>query len=129
WIALAWMAWGCVLLPVPPAFAAQVTPIAAESLHDNSDVPPPDAAAWIAQTFPDNWSQTRRGIGGTVWYRLDYRIDDLTPAYAVYLPRVSMNAAVYVNGLQIGSGGSFNEPVSRNWNRPLYFLIPPGVIR
>jgi signal transduction histidine kinase len=127
WVALAWMAGA--LCAVPPVLAAEVTRIAAESLHDNSDVPPPDAAAWVPQTFPDNWSQTRRGIGGTVWYRLDYRIDDLAPAYAVYLPRVSMNAAVYVNGLQIGSGGSFNEPVSRNWNRPLYFLIPPGVIR
>jgi signal transduction histidine kinase len=113
----------------PQLSQASVTPIAAESLHDNSDVPPPDAAAWIPQTFPDNWNQSRRGIGGTVWYRLDYRIDDPAPGYAVYLPRVSMNAAVYVNGLLIGSGGSFSEPVARNWNRPLYFLVPPGVLK
>ena len=41
-----------------------------------------------------------------------------TTAYAVYLPRVSMNAAVYVNGLLVGSGGSFDEPVARNCGQP-----------
>ncbi|MEO7762539.1 MAG: hypothetical protein ABIS68_11590, partial [Casimicrobiaceae bacterium] len=111
-----------------PSQAATATRIGAESLHDNNDVPPPNAAAWVAQAFPDNWNQSRPQTGGTVWYRVDYRIDDATPAYAVYLPRVSMNAAIYVNGLFIGSGGSFNEPVARNWNRPLYFLVPPGVL-
>jgi len=30
-----------------------------ESLHDNSDVPPPDAAAWVAQTLPDNEASIR----------------------------------------------------------------------
>ena len=112
-----------------PALAAHATRVAAESLHDSSDVPPPDAAAWTPQNFPDNWSQSRRGIGGTVWYRFDYLVDDPSAAFGVYLPRVSMNAAVYVNGLLIGSGGSFNEPVARNWNRPLYFLVPPGVLK
>ena len=108
---------------------ATVTLLAAVSLHDNSAQPPPDAAAWEAQRLPDNWNITRPGIGGTVWYRFDYRIDDPSSVYAVYLPRLSMNGAVYVNGLPIGTGGSFNEPVARNWNRPLYFLVPPGLLK
>lgn len=111
------------------AVAAPLASDGFESLHDNSDVPPPDAAAWTPQLLPDNWSQTRRGIGGTVWYRFDVQVADATPVYGVYLPRVSMNAAVFVNGLLIGSGGPFSEPVARNWNRPLYFLVPPGVLR
>lgn len=118
-----------VALVVAPTHASSPAPITVESLHDNSDVPPPDAAAWVPQTLPDNWSQTRRGIGGTVWYRFDVRLVDPGPIHAVYLPRVSMNAAVYVNGLLIGTGGSFDEPVARNWNRPLYFLVPPGVLK
>jgi signal transduction histidine kinase len=122
-LALAW------LIAELPAHAAAAILVSAESLHDNSDTPPPDAAAWSPQTFPDNWNQSRRGIGGTVWYRFDYQIDDSAEAYAVYLPRVSMNAAVYVNSLLIGTGGSFAEPVARNWNRPLYFLVPPGVLK
>ena len=113
----------------PAPLQAAVTLLAAESLHDNSAQPPPAAAAWEAQRLPDNWNITRPGIGGTVWYRFDYRIDDPTSVYAVYLPRLSMNGAVYVNGLLIGTGGSFNEPVARNWNRPLYFLVPPGLLK
>jgi len=35
-----------------------------------------------------------------------------------------MNAAVYVNGFFIGSGGIMQEPVARNWNRILYFFTP-----
>ena len=118
------------LLVVHAATAAPAAQISAESLHDNSEVPPPDAAAWTQQTLPDNWNISRRGIGGTVWYRFDFSVADPNAVvYAIYLPRVSMNAAVYVNGLLIGSGGSFNEPVARNWNRPLYFLIPPGLLK
>ena len=109
---------------------AAIAPVVTESLHDSSAQPPPDAAAWEAQTLPDNWNISRPGIGGVIWYRIDYLIDDAsTETYAIYLPRVSMNGAVYVNGLLIGSGGSFNEPVARNWNRPLYFLIPPGLLK
>ena len=79
-----------------PATAAPATRIVSESLHDNSEVPPPDAAAWSPQALPDNWNISRRGIGGTVWYRFDYRIADPGAAvYAIYLPRVSMNGAVY----------------------------------
>ena len=111
-------------------YAAPAVQLSAESLHDNSEVPPPDAAAWTPQALPDNWNISRSGIGGTVWYRFAFRIADPGAAvYAIYLPRVSMNGAVYVNGLLIGSGGSFAEPVARNWNRPLYFLIPPGLLK
>ena len=42
------------LLVVPAAQAAPATQISAASLHDNSEVPPPDAAAWAQQTLPDN---------------------------------------------------------------------------
>ena len=48
----------------PAAAAAPLATVRFESLHDNSDVPPPDAASWVPQALPDNWSQTRRGIGG-----------------------------------------------------------------
>jgi signal transduction histidine kinase len=49
--------------------------------------------------------------------------------YAIYIPRVSMNLALYLNGQLIGSGGSFAEPVARNWNRALLFDIPASLLR
>ncbi|MEP7083310.1 MAG: sensor histidine kinase [Betaproteobacteria bacterium] len=118
------------LFHAPGVHAAPAALLKTESLHDNSEVPPPDAAAWATQSLPDNWNISRPGIGGTIWYRFDFNLQDpAAKVYGVYLPRVSMNGAVYVNGLLIGSGGSFAEPVARNWNRPLYFLIPPGLLK
>jgi hypothetical protein len=40
-----------------------------------------------------------------------------------------MNAAVWFNGEWIGDGGSFEEPVARNWNRPLIFRLPAAAWR
>ena len=108
------------LLSAGPSLAT-VTLLAAVSLHDNSAQPPPDAAAWEAQRLPDNWNITRPGIGGTVWYRFDYRIDDPSSVYAVYLPRLSMNGAVYVNGAAAGEKeeGASAEAVSTMANAPV----------
>jgi signal transduction histidine kinase len=39
-----------------------------------------------------------------------------------------MNAAFYVNGTLLGSGGTFEEPVARQWNRPQFFTIPPALL-
>ncbi|MCW5621176.1 MAG: hypothetical protein KIS79_08735 [Burkholderiales bacterium] len=49
--------------------------------------------------------------------------------WAVYLPHLSMNAAVHLNGEILGHGGSMVPPVARHWNRPLYFTIPNGLLR
>ena len=40
-----------------------------------------------------------------------------------------MNAAFYVNGSFVGSGGQFEEPVARHWNRPQLFTIPPSLLQ
>jgi signal transduction histidine kinase len=40
-----------------------------------------------------------------------------------------MNAAVYLNGHFIGDGGNMNEPLGRNWNRPLLFVLPGERLR
>ena len=47
----------------------------------------------------------------------------------MYLYRFSMNAAVFLNDEFVGSGGSFSEPIARNWNRPLLFNLPRSAWR
>ncbi len=96
-----------------------------------SDSPtPPVNVEWTPVTLPDIWrdeAQWRQGISG--WYRfpLDSHLQAGNPPavpYAVYLYRFSMNAAVFLNEEFVGSGGSFEEPIARNWNRPLLFSLP-----
>lgn len=102
----------------------------AEFIGDASVEPPSDVAAWRPQALPDAWRANHPDAGDSGWYRFRFTMPDShDPLQAVYLPRLGLNAAVFINGKQIGDGGSFDEPIARNWNRPLLFLIPPGLAR
>jgi len=91
---------------------------------------PGDEAPWETVALPDRWNLNHPETGGFIWYRLSLPIGK-APAepYAIYIPRVSMNLALYLNGQPIGDGGRFSEPVARNWNRALLFEIPASLLR
>lgn len=101
----------------------------AEFLLDDSPVPPPDDAPWKAQTLPDNWNLSRPSVGGFGWYRLRFDLPQRpTQPYAIYVRKLSMNASFHVNTSYVGDGGSFEEPVARQWNRPQFFSISPDAL-
>jgi signal transduction histidine kinase len=118
-----------VLLQAAPVHAAApvLTLRSADFVFSASQSPPPGTAGWERVSLPDNWNLSRPGVGGFGWYRLTFdlpqRADSL---HALYVRKLSMNAGFYVNGNYIGDGGRFDEPVARHWNRPQFFLIPPG---
>lgn len=101
----------------------------AEFVVDDAPRPPGDAAPWRHQSLPDPWRENHPQAGDRGWYRFQFTPTSTDPLQAVYLPRLGLNAAVYLNGHFIGDGGRFDEPIARNWNRPLLFLIPPGLLR
>ena len=83
---------------------------------------------WAAVKLPDSWREHQQTPFRYSWYRsvLDESngVVDLQTPFAVYIPRVSMNVSVMVNGREIGNGGRFSEPISRNHGRPLLFFVP-----
>src|SRR4051794_2032782 len=107
-----------------------LTLTSAEFILGEGASPPSDASSWSPQALPDNWNLSRPGQGGNGWYRMRFELprspDEL---YAIYARKLSMNAEFYVNGVLIGSGGPFQEPMPRHWNRPLFFTIPPDLLR
>ncbi len=109
--------------PVPPWMRVEATRIVSSAPR-----PPPPGAGWETVAWPDTWrapERYRQGVLG--WYRFplgDAPADD--SRWAVYLWRFSMNAQVWLNGHYLGSGGRFEEPVARNWNRPLLLDVPAG---
>jgi signal transduction histidine kinase len=122
------------LLALEPASAAERLDVAtlaeASFLLDERPTPPPDdAAGWEPVTLPDEWRLRRPEREGFAWYRLELpgRAADGQP-FALYLPSLSMNAAAWVNGEPVGSGGRFEDPVSRNFNHPLYFPFPSALL-
>jgi len=106
-------------------------PARADFILSNADTPPPADAAWQVVEMPDYWRIARPDVYGTAWYRFyfDFNKADEKNIHAVYIGRLSMNGELYLNGVKIGDGGSFIEPIGRNWNRPLLFVIPPHLLR
>jgi signal transduction histidine kinase len=102
-----------------------------ELLLDASPTPPPgDRPGWETVALPDTWTIERRRVGTAGWYRFTFSTA-IAPSelWGVYLPRVAMNVAVYVNGGLVGDGGPFAPDLARNWNRPLYFTVPAELVR
>ena len=82
--------------------------------------------------LPDDWSQSRPGYGGGVWYRTGFRLNGNPPVddlVAVYVERACSNFQVLLNGALIFSGGRMMEPVTRNCSRPMMIALPPALLR
>jgi len=87
-----------------------------------------DLKNWTATTLPDSW-QERKSTATNIWYRTSFVLDDAPKQlWAILIPAVKLNAAVFLNGKLLGSGGRFSDPVARNWMRPLLFSIPDGLL-
>ncbi len=99
---------------------------------ENPSLLPPlsNAQAWHPVSIPHNWDKFDYATGRDGWYDIDYRFDadDYQVMHAIYMPRLNMNTAIYVNNKRLNAGGDFIEPISRNWNRPLIFVIPEGML-
>ncbi len=78
--------------------------------------------------LPDHW-RSRGFTGEEGWYISTLRFN-VAPdrLWGLYMPSIGTNAAVYVNGSFIGSGGRMEMPPARNDFRPLYFVIPNGML-
>ena len=98
---------------------------------DLAETPPSvDAPGWAPVSLPDTWRMESRRQHRAAWYRAVVALREApgTP-WAVYLPRVVQNAAVFVNGVSVGDGGSMDPPLPRNWNRPLLLTVPAPLLR
>lgn len=128
-IVYGWMLTAAAVWAAEPVGVMTLTD--AQFLLTATESPPGDSVPdWRHRTLPHKWQPEEYGRGLNGWYRLRFSMPT-TPAEvcAVYLWRLNMNAAVYFNGQFLGDGGRLTEPVARNWNRPLYFTIPPGLWR
>ncbi len=100
----------------------------AEFLDSDSESPPPNSPSWSYTGIPDDWNHNAHN-GNSAWYRFRMTIAaPPTRLWGIYLPVVHQNASVWLNGELLGDGGPFDHPLARNWNRPLYFSIPKGLI-
>lgn len=100
-----------------------------EFIAIDSNTPPEGRSDWQSVSLPDDWYHSnRKNQNG--WYRYRFTLK-VAPnrLWGIYLPTVQQNAAVFLNGELLGDGGRFTAPIARNWNRPLYFTIPNGLLQ
>lgn len=78
--------------------------------------------------LPDSWRQNKVAFRNA-WYRTKLKLPADVSNLALYVPRLSMNIGVFIDGLAVANGGRFSEPISRNHGRPLFFFIPESVLK
>jgi len=78
--------------------------------------------------LPD-WDSADQFQQTSLWYLIPFKINHPTPQkLAVYLPRPSQNAEVFLNQQWLGNGGSMQSPISRNRNHNLIFNIDGSLV-
>ena len=84
---------------------------------------------WQAISLPDDWYKNHQN-NQQIWYRANVNLEPFNEqVWAIYLPSVTHNAAVYINGIWVGQGGQFIEPVSRHHNKPLLFNFSSKLLK
>ena len=89
-------------------------------------------ANWEPAAFPHHWANTdhQNTSLDEAWYRVmmaaPAQTDELL---GILLPSITMNAAIFFNGIEIGRGGQFQDPVARHWVQPFLANIPATLIQ
>jgi signal transduction histidine kinase len=95
----------------------------------------PIDAEWKDTALPDSWRKNGRTSDGYGWYRLAFRLSAATiaapqtNAKALYIPRITNNIEVFLNGSPIGLSGRVGDDFEETWNRAQYFLLPASLLR
>lgn len=125
-----WMLVLGLCMALPCAWAQSIELQDALFLQVDAASPPDSSMGWRPQGLPDRWRDSRPNTEGSAWYRMYFDRGALgQELQAILIPHASVNAEVYLNGVLLGTGGSFEEPISRTWNRPRLYLIPPEALQ
>lgn len=86
---------------------------------------------WEAVTLPDTWNVRWPYYSGGAWYKIEWQQrcePGQTRTVALGLEYISMAGAVYLNDELLWQDEHLNEPLSRSWNMPRYWVVPASAL-
>lgn len=86
------------------------------------------AEGWVEVSLPDDWSRRWPGHDGEVWYRIRWNQPAPLDDTALFLEYLTFAGEVRVNGALIARDPSLVEPLSRMWNVPRLWRLPPPML-
>lgn len=107
-----------------------LVPLRAAMLVADRDEPPPDSAAWLTVSLPDNW--VHRGFqapGQPAWYRLEFDLPEgfeREGAWGLYLPYLYDGGRFFLNGQAVAHIAETDALVHVKWERPHLLVLPFG---
>jgi signal transduction histidine kinase len=123
---LLWLCLSCAA----PAWAQSVLIDAAKTaVADSADFPVGEPVQGLS--LPDDWSRSRPGSSGPVWYRLSFSAPGLREQgdlLALYIKHVCTNLEVFLNGQRVHSGGQMREPITQNCTHPQLISLPAALL-
>jgi signal transduction histidine kinase len=91
----------------------------------------PSGVAASAVALPDDWSASRPGHDGVVWYRATFTLPERSSPdelWSLYIRRACSTVDVLLNGHRIHSTGPMREPLSRQCHRPQIVTLPSALL-
>jgi len=86
-------------------------------------------AAWQPVALPDSWRQQQRDRSKIAWYRIRFNLAQAPRSpQAIYIPRITNNIAIHVNGVLLGISGQLDAK-ELSWNTAQLFFVPPSILR
>lgn len=128
-----WLLLNYVVIISPPEVFQQPTPFALNEVRVQAAADPTPQrlkpSLWQVVDLPHDWS-TNEDEQDQYWYRSQVTLSpQQADTWAVYIPMVTHNAALYINGVWVDQAGGFDAPVSRHHNEPLLFSFSSALLR
>ena len=89
---------------------------------------------WQPVQLPDKWTNHWKNYNGGVWYKIEWNWScennaRLAEPIAVSIDYINSAGAVFLNGELLWRDQNLQEPLSKSWNMPRYWILPVSGLR